>query len=193
MINGKYQIREVMMSEKAMTTEPPNFSTCSVCDAKTAKVFCETCYRVRYCGPVCRYKDLDYHRRICHPVDKTLVRDKSNIAFHEALKLNLLSEFQILHRLHDSLSLFNRGRYLIYKAVIAMILFDPVNADMKYDMTPKEKEMWNQLETDIRKGGELIHQQSPDLMRDSLLWSFIPQTVHRFIDHTWSGIGSWQS
>jgi hypothetical protein len=72
-----------------------------------------------------------------------------------------------------------------------MIMFDPVRGDMKEDMTEADKELWKALYKDIHKGGELIASESNQSMHDPLIWSFIPQTLHREVDMEWNGIGDW--
>ena len=67
------------------------------------------------------------------------------------------------------------GRFLVFEAVLDMIRFDPINGDMKEDMTTEDERVWATIESKISQGGKLLNGGDP------LLWSFIPRRFHRDI------------
>lgn len=165
---------------------------CNYCEENVGKYYCGRCFHVKYCSNVCQRKNCAGHKFSCYPLDKALFRNKNNVVLHEALAMNLFSEYQALHnREKATMSIFDQGRYYVLKGVVGMILFDPVRADMKPNMSESEQQ-WNSFKTDIRKGGELINQESPQSLRDPLIWLFIPHRCHRDIDFIWDGIGNWR-
>ena len=117
---------------------------------------------------------------------------EENIVTKEAINCNLFSEYEGLKKyLHSD---FQNGRYLVLKAVVAMIVYDPILGDFGEEMTPEDNEYWKKIDQDIIEGGKLLYKAyGMDGMRDPLVWSFIPKRFHRTIDILFDGIGEWVS
>lgn len=167
--------------------------SCSVCD-KRATVVCPNCHQTRFCGLECYQKVESTHQDSCFALERSLVLDKKNIMLQHALRTNLFSAYQSLsNRIKVFATRFDIGRYYVFKGIVAMIIFDPVQGDMKEEMTDSDKELWRTIYKDIHTGGELIASESTGRMHDPLIWSFIPQPLHREVDVEWDGIGDWKA
>lgn len=169
---------------------------CEMCEDADGIYLCNRCHKTRYCGKDCQKKDYKYHQRICFPIDSSLFKDKNNRMLHDAFQLNLFQEYKALEsrmKNPSTVGSFDQGRYYLYQGIVGMILFDPIKADMKEEMTDAEKAQWEKFNADIRKGGQLICSESPDSMHDPLILCFIPRQLHRDIDMEWHGIGNWRS
>jgi hypothetical protein len=132
---------------------------------------------------------------ICFKVDKNLIFNKENIIFHEAINLFLFREYKILTNVlnNGTIDLFDQGRYYVFKAIITRIIHDPVEGFIDYD----ETQLLDQTNKDIRKGGELIYSYGPhpstNNMYNCAIWNFIPKSLKRVVEFTWSGIGTWRA
>lgn len=169
---------------------------CPNCEHAFGKFYCGRCFHVKYCSRQCQQSMWRRHKKWCYPLDKALFNNKKNKMLHLAMDDNLFSEYEYLRNIHnehgDNMNIFDQGRFYIFQGIIDMIMFDPVMADMKPVMTDDETKQWQGFENDIRKGGVLVHQESPESMHDPLIWLFIPKYLHRDIHFIWNGIGDWQ-
>jgi hypothetical protein len=100
----------------------------------------------------------------------------TNDALQEAIQLNLFKEYKALKAFKDKND-FQMGRFLVFEAVLDMIRFDPINGDMKEDMTIQEQNIWSDIESKIKQGCKLLNGGDP------LLWSFIPRRFYRDISN----------
>lgn len=168
---------------------------CDRCEENPGIYLCGRCFKDRYCGKECQTKSYAFHKRMCFAIDKATFMNKDNRILHVAHEMNLFQEFKALEtRMNNptTVGIFDQGRYYLFKGVVGMIMFDPVRGDMKEEMTPDEKNKWKEFDVNIRKGGELICSESEQSMHDPLIWLFIPKQLHRDIEYTWHGIGSWK-
>lgn len=122
----------------------------------------------------------------CYAIDQKIIDNKDNMAVQEGLKLNLFKEYQGLCHWNSDHS-FSRGRKMLYGAVIKMILFDPMKADIKEVMDEKDTLLWNTIADEIKEAGRLL-QQTDDLL-DPFVFMFIPHFLHRDIEVHWDKIG----
>ena len=100
----------------------------------------------------------------------------TNNVLHEAIQLNLFKEYKALKAFKDKND-FQMGRFLVFEAVLDMIRFDPINGDMKEDMTFEDEHLWATIESKIKQGCKLLYGGDP------LLWSFIPRRFYRDISN----------
>ena len=166
---------------------------CRECERWVSKTFyCGNCYHEKYCSKKCQIKSWPIHKRSCFHIDKDLFKNKNNKVFHDALELNLFAEFQaIKNMISDDSSNYSLGRYYLYKGLVGMIMYDPINGDMKENMTDDDEKLWETLNGDVRLGGEYLNKDSPDSMRDSLAWAFIPRRLRPVVSSKWHGVGNW--
>lgn len=115
----------------------------------------------------------------------------------EVLQYNVLREYEALKLREENLSNYDKARYLILGSILKMVKFDPINGDMKENMSPDEVKYWSDLKKDVKEAGKLLYQEGgmSDVcgMRDDLVWSFIPPRIRRDVDVQWHGIGEWES
>lgn len=142
----------------------------------------------------CQDNDWEYHKTICYSLDFDLYKNKDNIILHQSLRMNLFQEYQALktqlNEYPKFVTPFDKGRFYLYKGIIGMVLFNPVNANIKIKMTSEEQKEWKQYQSDIHKGGKLISSESEEFMYNELIFAFIPKSLHREIDYIWNG--SWR-
>lgn len=118
---------------------------------------------------------------------------KSETAYEACKRLNVFDEYNAMKDRKD-MNGFDEARFLILRATVKMVNFDPVSGDMKPNMNDEDKLLWESIKTDIIEGGKALYEfDGMDGMRDPLVWSFIPRRFHRDIDIRWSGIGEWRS
>jgi hypothetical protein len=114
----------------------------------------------------------------------------------EALKYNVLNEYEALKKREEDLNNYDKARYLILRGIVKMVKFDPIDGDMKENMSPEDIEYWANLKKDIKEGGKLLYQEGGMSnicgMHDELVWAFIPQRIKRDVDILWNGIGEWK-
>lgn len=113
-------------------------------------------------------------------------------AYDECKRINVFSEYNALK--DKTLNEFDTARFLILRATVKMVEYDPINGDMKPNMTEEDKIYWTDIEKDFVDGGKLLYKfDKMEGMHDGLVWSFLPQRFHRNIDVYWNGIGEWKS
>jgi hypothetical protein len=111
-------------------------------------------------------------------------------ALEEAISINLFSEYKALNKYKND-SDYQMGRFLIYKAIIDIIKFDPEKGDMKEHMSPTDKIIWKNIYQTIKDGATLLSKN--DRMACPLLWTFIPDRFKRIVDMNFDNIGGWRS
>lgn len=126
-----------------------------------------------YCSRECQKKDHPNHKRLCYPLDITLIKDKKNLILYEARKRNLFSEFQayasVMKDSHvNVIDKYDYARHLIYKGFIENILDDPIQANS------------NKGDAFILDGCKLLKRIDPKIIHDEddLFWLFIPSQLH---------------
>ena len=164
------------------------FYICSYCEKNMAKHLCGRCYHKQYCSRECQIANYDYHKIECFPIPKGLGSNKNNILLRKALEFNLLWEYHGGATKFDHLQIYDRGRNLVYKGLIGMILFNPVSGTKTPNMTAEELTKWEAFEADIEKGIRLILAESPNSMKDPLLWCFIPKKLHPCVQEIYDRI-----
>jgi hypothetical protein len=151
------------------------------------KLQCSRCHHRFYCGVEHQKKDWSRHKQHCFPIASELYNNKENKMLHEALQLNLFEEYKALEtrqkaRLNDN---YNEARYFIYKGLVGMILFNPIDGDYKNNMTQEDYAEWALYRADIKQGYDLMEKEAPRKMWDmsDLFWLFIPRAFHRDIEY----------
>jgi len=90
----------------------------------------------------------------------------------------------IVDKKYDEQSKYQLARKILYEAILPMETISYVEW-YDNDLINREK---------IREAGEILFEaEGMQGMRDTLLWSFIPETCHGFIDKCWHGIGDWRA
>ena len=158
---------------------------CTQCD-KPGKLQCSRCHHRSYCGAEHQKKDWSHHKGHCFAIAKEIYNNKENKMLHEGLRLNLFQEYKALETMQEAQqnNNYNEARYFIYKGLVAMILFNPVNGDYKDIMTQADYAEWALYRADIKKGYDLMEKEAPRKMWDmsDLLWLFIPKAFNRDIE-----------
>ena len=108
----------------------------------------------------------------------------------EAIRCELFQMYAFLKKnLDDD---FRKGRCLVLRGIVWMIIFDPIRGDVKEVMTPKDDELWDKLHGDIMAGARFLHKAGGiDAMHDDLLWSYIPISLRRDIDILFGCVDEW--
>ena len=126
------------------------------------------------------FKDLDEYD-ICQlevMFNKILNKEppKTQTLHEQLINYNVYNEYNsICNRIavcEDDLDTFDKSKYLIFKGIIKMAEFDPLNGNKPDIMTDEDKLYWDDLENNIKDGGRLLDPNHYDL-----LWSFIPKSV----------------
>lgn len=152
---------------------------CKFCKEKDAILACDRCHRTRYCGSVCKCSDLESHKNLCYIIDKKLLDNKDNWIFHQAFDLNLFSMFKLINynAYKGNLNKVDGARYYLYKAVISMIMYDPVTAAMKITMSDNDHLYWHNIDLDIQRAYSLLS-CNKSLFAEPLIWKYIPTYLH---------------
>jgi len=111
-------------------------------------------------------------------------------ALQELIDYNVFSEYKGLAKRVSKHSSYDKGRFLLYEALIDMVRFDKDMGDIKINMNDEEKKYWDNIDKKIKKAGKCLNLTNS--MDDSLLWSFIPKRYHSEISLKWDGIGGWR-
>lgn len=175
---------------------------CENC-GKKVKTRCARCQHAGYCSKGCMDRMKDMHQRMCYPLDKKLVDDKNNRVLREALAMNMFREFMALETEKQSgkkQSLFNQGRYAVFKGFIGLIMKNPRNCE------PSESQMEAMKQGDvsvgslfchltlIKQGGRILYaDMGMEGMHDPLLTLFMPDDCLAMLNYIWDGIGEWKA
>ena len=106
--------------------------------------------------------------------------------------MNLYPEYEALKNYNSKTENYNqRGRYLIYKTLVEMILRDPESA-----CDYKQYEVF-EICRKIREGGVFLNKAGglDEMTRagNPLFWSFIPKNMRNLVDTCFDGIGEYKS
>ena len=180
------------LEEKALFEEPP-YCICQGCEEekkRTDAKRCGGCFHVFFCDKKCQKKGWAWHKRSCYTIDRTLYKNRKNTALHEALKQNLLQEYQALvtfaKEKGERESDFAKGRRLTFEGITGMIKLDPMRGNA--GDCPED----DAFRDTIREGGILLNRDGGmRSMKDPLVFSFIPRRFHGDLNHLWDGIGEW--
>lgn len=163
--------------------------SCIKCEEKAGKLLCGRCFHVSYCGKVCQTTDWKLHKRSCFALDRALFHNKANRTLHQALEYNLFQEYEALRQRQDNTD-FQRGRLLLFRGIVRAILFDPVNGDMRKNMSGEEQKLWNEIRQDWREGGKNLVRDSREALMDPwAVWSYVPEWFHREVQLEWEHMG----
>lgn len=99
----------------------------------------------------------------------------------QLIHYNLHDEYNTLTPIFDKLDNYEKAKYLIFRGIIKMSNFDPLNGNKPDIMSDSDKEYWDDLESDIKNGGLLLYNQkdhsNTNGLSDDLIWSFIPKSL----------------
>lgn len=157
---------------------------CYDCKKAVGKFQCAKCNWARYCCREHQKHDWFNHKRACFPLDASLLNEK-NVILKEAFDLGLFAKFKELEsKIGENKTVTPAGAvYFLFRAVVGMILFDPVDADVKETMSKEDDEQWQAFRADILKAYDWMEIIRPYSMWNSraLHWSFIPESLHKDI------------
>jgi hypothetical protein len=156
---------------------------------------CSRCHNKNYCSVKDQRADWPEHRKTCFKMDTNLFFDQSPTIYgttrllQKALKVDLFVNYMKLLHDHENeeLSIVDEILFHFYKAVVTMIMSDPISGIFRDPLTPEQRVKWSSCKKDIAKAHELMAEAHIDKEDDlyecgDKCHEFVFYTIHCRID-----------
>lgn len=121
-------------------------------------------------------------------VEKLFALNQEKTVYNECIDHFTIYEYNDLFRQND-LSDFDHGRFLVLRAIMNMIQFDPKYGRKKKNMSEEDNDTWEDIDHDLIQGGSILYNiNGYESMYDIKLWGHIPKELEKYIRLVWKKI-----
>lgn len=112
-----------------------------------------------------------------HIVERILALEAEKTVYNECIYLFTFFEYNGMK--DQELSDFDRGRFLVLRAITNMVTYDPKTGLKRKNMSDEDKDHWTDIDNDLIQGGSILY--NINAMYDDELWELIPKKLEKYI------------